>query len=63
MSAMSVERGEIFKIGAKEFVVIGVDYFKETVTLTEIKTHADDRVTITLSAKALGVLLKENDHE
>ena len=59
-----IDRGEIFKIGTKEFAVMHVDYTSEKVTLAELKPHKpEDRVTITLSAKALGVLLKENDHE
>ena len=57
-----VERGEIFKIGAKEFAVMHVDYIHEKVTLAELKPHdPEDRVVINLSAKALGVLLKENE--
>ena len=59
---MSVERGETFKIGAKEFAVIDIDYDKETVTMLEINSvDPDDRVRITLSAKALGVVLSEKD--
>jgi len=57
-----IERGEIFKIGAKDYAVTHVDVINEKVTLVEAKpNNPNDRVTITLSAKALGVLLKEND--
>ena len=59
---MSIERGEIFKIGTKEFAVMHVDVINEKITLAELKPHdPEDRVVINLSAKALGVLLKEHE--